>query len=170
MIKLVLMKKTHQILIFISLIVSLVIWDQFRNSMLVTVTNFEECIAAGNPAMESYPRQCIHGDLHFVEDVTGDVPTSADNAPPGGIHNLPVPDAVATVRTHLAEYLGVNEGIVIIMSVYEKEWGNSCLGLANVGDICAQVITPGYEVTAQVQGNRYIYHTNSDGSALRRKE
>jgi len=22
------------------------------------ITNFEECIAAGNPAMESYPRQC----------------------------------------------------------------------------------------------------------------
>jgi hypothetical protein len=24
----------------------------------VTVTNFEECAAAGNPVMESYPRQC----------------------------------------------------------------------------------------------------------------
>ena len=31
------------------------------------VTNFEECIAAGNPAMESYPRQCRHNDQTFVE-------------------------------------------------------------------------------------------------------
>jgi len=31
------------------------------------ITNFEECIAAGNPAMESYPRQCRAGDNTFVE-------------------------------------------------------------------------------------------------------
>lgn len=33
------------------------------------ITNFEECVAAGNPVMESYPRQCRHGDQTFVEDV-----------------------------------------------------------------------------------------------------
>ncbi len=33
------------------------------------VTNFEECIAAGNPAMESYPRQCRHGEETFVEEI-----------------------------------------------------------------------------------------------------
>jgi hypothetical protein len=33
------------------------------------VTSFEECVAAGNPVMESYPRQCRAGDKHFVENV-----------------------------------------------------------------------------------------------------
>ena len=34
------------------------------------ITNFEECIVAGNPAMESYPRQCIDAKWgHFVEDI-----------------------------------------------------------------------------------------------------
>lgn len=33
------------------------------------VTNFEECIAAGKPAMESYPRQCRYGDQTFTEEV-----------------------------------------------------------------------------------------------------
>ena len=33
-------------------------------------TNFEECIAEGNPAMESYPRQCRTIDgKHFVESI-----------------------------------------------------------------------------------------------------
>ena len=37
-----------------------------------TITNFEECIAAGNPAMESYPRQCRTADgKHFVEIIPG---------------------------------------------------------------------------------------------------
>jgi len=37
-----------------------------------TINNFEECIAAGNPAMESYPRQCRTADgKHFVEIIPG---------------------------------------------------------------------------------------------------
>jgi len=34
----------------------------------VSVTSFEECVAAGNPVMESYPRQCRTADgKNFVE-------------------------------------------------------------------------------------------------------
>jgi len=33
------------------------------------INNFEECIAAGNPAMESYPRQCNACGQHFVEEI-----------------------------------------------------------------------------------------------------
>jgi len=35
----------------------------------VGVTNFEECVAAGNPVMESYPRQCRHSGQTFTEDI-----------------------------------------------------------------------------------------------------
>ena len=31
------------------------------------VSNFKECVAAGNPVMESYPRQCRHEDTTYVE-------------------------------------------------------------------------------------------------------
>lgn len=40
----------------------------------VQITNFEECIAAGNPAMESYPRQCKAGDVTFTEEIEEVVP------------------------------------------------------------------------------------------------
>lgn len=33
------------------------------------VTNFEECVKAGNPVMESYPRQCRHNGELFVEEL-----------------------------------------------------------------------------------------------------
>ena len=36
-------------------------------SQSVEVTNFKECEAAGNPVMESYPRQCIHEGVNYVE-------------------------------------------------------------------------------------------------------
>jgi len=35
----------------------------------ISVTNFEECVAAGNQVMESYPRQCRHGEQTFTEDI-----------------------------------------------------------------------------------------------------
>jgi hypothetical protein len=33
------------------------------------ITSFEECVAAGNPVMESYPRQCRAGDKNFIEEI-----------------------------------------------------------------------------------------------------
>lgn len=43
------------------------------------VTSFEECVAAGNPVMESYPRQCRHGDRTFTEVI--DEPVDGDEKP-----------------------------------------------------------------------------------------
>ena len=33
------------------------------------ITNFEECVAAGNPAMESHPRQCRADGQTFIEEL-----------------------------------------------------------------------------------------------------
>jgi hypothetical protein len=33
------------------------------------ITNFDECVAAGNPVMESYPRQCTVGGKTFTENI-----------------------------------------------------------------------------------------------------
>lgn len=103
-------------------------------------------------------------------DTENNTPTSADNAPPGSIHNLPVPTAVAAVRRHVATKLGVDEGVVIIMTAYKKEWSDACLGLGSTDEICAQVITPGYEVETQSVGTVMTFHTNIDGSEIRQKK
>ena len=35
------------------------------------INSFEDCVAAGNPVMESYPRQCRTEDgKHFVEEIS----------------------------------------------------------------------------------------------------
>ncbi len=60
------MKKTILIIILI-IIAGLLVWWYFGSQNAPVVTNFEECIAAGNPVMESYPRRCKHGDQTFIE-------------------------------------------------------------------------------------------------------
>lgn len=111
----------------------------------------------------------ISGILYFTPAQDLPVVTSADNAPPGSIHNLPVPPAVAAVRTYVAAKAGIEEGLVIIMTAYEKEWSDSCLGLGGPAESCLQAITPGWEVSVQANGKVTTYRTNADGSVIRQQ-
>lgn len=105
--------------------------------------------------------------LDPIETVTA---TSADDAPPGSIHNLPVPQAVDEVRGYIAEKEGVSEGKVIVLTAYEKNWSDSCLGLGGPAESCLAAITPGYEVAISVNGEEQKYRTNSDGTEIRREK
>ena len=43
---------------------------EIRGPIESTIESFEDCVAAGNPIMESYPRQCRTSDgKHFVEEI-----------------------------------------------------------------------------------------------------
>lgn len=57
------------LIIMVVIIIGLLMWWQFSDKISKPVTNFEECVAAGNPVMEIYPRQCRHGDQTFTEIV-----------------------------------------------------------------------------------------------------
>jgi hypothetical protein len=50
-----------------------VVFDEPTDGLVVDetmeVNNFEDCVAAGNPIMESYPQQCRHGDRTYTEEV-----------------------------------------------------------------------------------------------------
>ena len=41
---------------------------------LEEVNNFEDCVSAGNPVMESYPRQCMANGETFIEDINQKIP------------------------------------------------------------------------------------------------
>lgn len=61
-------------LIVILLVVSLTFLFKKQEVSDVLVTNFQECHEAGNPIMESYPRQCNSKDGgHFVEEIGNEI-------------------------------------------------------------------------------------------------
>lgn len=63
-------KKPFTIIIAIILIAGLgAVWKFTKKEVPLLVKNFEECAKAGNPVMESYPRQCRHSGQTFVEDI-----------------------------------------------------------------------------------------------------
>jgi len=63
-------KKIVFLILIIIIVVAGFMWWQTSKESTSQVTNFEECVAAGNPVMESYPRQCRHGDTTFTEKNT----------------------------------------------------------------------------------------------------
>ena len=135
-----------------------------------SVSSFEECANAGYPILESYPAQCRTPEgAIFIQSAESPI-TSGEGAPPGSIHNLPLPPAVAAVKKYAATQAGVDESRVIILTAYEREWPDSCLGLAGIGEFCAQVIVPGYEVTINAKGQEFVYRTNGDGSVIRQSK
>ena len=105
--------------------------------------------------------------LREAPDVLPAPVTSGKNAPPGSIHNLPVPTAVAVARTDLARRLGLEESAIVILEALEREWSDACLGLARPGEVCAQTITPGYAVLLLAAGKEYRYRTDLSGNTVR---
>ena len=71
------------------------------------------------------------------------------------------------IRAKLADLLGVDRSQIVLDRVEIRDWPDDCLGAAEPGEACAQVITPGYEVTLVADGNRYDFRSNQDGTLVK---
>jgi len=54
-------------IVMISFVISYI--ENREIDQVESINSFDECIAAGYPAMESYPRQCKTDDKSFTEDI-----------------------------------------------------------------------------------------------------
>jgi hypothetical protein len=95
--------------------------------------------------------------------------TSPTPTPPTDV-SQPVPPAAEVVRLAAAEAMALPEAEVVVTQVNEVEWPNSCLGLADEDEMCAEVITPGYQVILEANDQEYVYHTNEDGTVIRQNQ
>lgn len=69
-------------------------------------------------------------------------------------------------RTTLAKQLGIAEETISVVSVEAVDWPDGCLGINLTDTMCTAVITPGYRIVLQANGQTYEYHTNKDGSQM----
>lgn len=69
------MSKKNLILLvcFILAITAVVTVVALKDKAYIPPTNFEECVQAGYPVLESYPRRCKAPDSEFVEDVGDEI-------------------------------------------------------------------------------------------------
>lgn len=94
---------------------------------------------------------------------------SPTNLPDAGNATLPAdipPQAVLEAVNQLSEELGVSVQDIEIREFEQVEWPNACLGIPQEGQACAEVITPGFRVALEVNGEAYEVRSNLDGTVI----
>lgn len=139
------------------------------------ITNFADCIAAGYPIMESYPRQCaIPGGRRFVEDINTPIPTptprpassqslqlmSRTIETPKGILTLMYKEGIATLEGELMRSTPCVNWQVTMTSTKDFPPSMVEFNIAdkNKGQICIQVLGEPQHIsvkTAAVQNAHY---------------
>lgn len=143
------------------------------------ITNFEECVLAGNPVMESYPEQCrANGQTFINERQTAEIPTSGMPVPGSETPEMIVeptpkispmpanealPPAVLAAKTYVEQKTGES---AIVLQANQVDWPDGCIGIIDPAMTCIAAITPGYNITVHSKGFEYEIHTNEDGSYL----
>lgn len=70
-------------------------------------------------------------------------------------------------RAALAAQLGIAQDAIVVVAEEPVEWPDACLGLPQRDEMCAQVITPGYRIVLEANGQRYTAHTDQTGGRVR---
>jgi hypothetical protein len=75
--------------------------------------------------------------------------------------------AVEAAVQALAKLLSVDPSAITVVKIEPTEWPDACLDLPEKGEMCTQVLTPGYLVVLEAKDVRYEYRTNATGSKVR---
>jgi hypothetical protein len=79
------------------------------------------------------------------------------------------PAAVELAVADLAGQLGIAAEAITVRSVEAVEWSDASLGCPEPGMMYAQVITPGYRIVLEANGQSYEYHSGRSSTIVRCK-
>lgn len=74
------------------------------------------------------------------------------------------PLSLQRARVDLSGSLDVPDAEVSTREVTRVDWPDACLGAARSGEVCAEIITPGFRVVLEAQGREHVYHADLRGN------
>lgn len=77
---------------------------------------------------------------------------------------------VQLASADLAAVLGIEGEDIKLVEVEPVQWRDTSLGCPKPGMMYAQVITPGYRLTLEVDGQPHVYHTDGGKLVVRCEE
>lgn len=98
----------------------------------------------------------------FVACNPASIPDTGSETTPDGFPPLVVSEAI----TQLSQELNITTEEIDISELSQVDWPDACLGIPLEGQACAQVITPGFRVLLEVDGQQYEFRSNQDGTLL----
>jgi len=95
-----------------------------------------------------------------------DVPATQGNP---ALENVLPPDVALNVQNWVSQALGVAIEDIQIEKVEQRDWPDSCLGLPEADEACAEAITPGWLLTFKVNGQEHRYRVDETGTVIRQE-
>lgn len=77
------------------------------------------------------------------------------------------PQAVMEAVRFLSVQSGVSVEEIEILEFERVDWSNACLDVPQEGEACAEVITPGFRVLLEANGQVYELRTDEQGTTIR---
>jgi hypothetical protein len=107
----------------------------------------------------------------ITEPISPISPVAPERAPDMSIESdvEPIPggeEALAAAVAHLADKTGVPDSDIRLLSMEAVEWSDASLGCPQEGFMYAQVITPGYLIILEAQGQSYEYHSDQAANVV----
>lgn len=91
---------------------------------------------------------------------TPSLPTTSSNEKlPATVQSVVLSDATKRVSKSVAA--------LRITQTQKENWGDSCLGLAESGKLCTQVIVPGWKVVVSDGQRELVYRTDEKGKQVK---
>lgn len=119
------------------------------------------------PSLHS-PSPLLAGDSPLpLGDSPLEVPASPLDIPPKDQQENTIEHLSQLARADLAAELDVDADAIEVTDVEAVQWSDTSLGCPQPGMMYAQVITPGYRMTLEVDGQEYIFHTDGGERAVR---
>jgi len=76
---------------------------------------------------------------------------------------------VQLAQEDLARRLDLSPEEMLVVSIEAVEWSDTSLGCPQPGMMYAQVITPGFRLVLEAEGETYQYHTDRTAQVVRRQ-
>jgi len=73
----------------------------------------------------------------------------------------------ATLVSFLSQETGIPPTEITLQQAEALTWNDSCLGISQPDEMCAQVITPGYRATFNTSRGRFTIHSDRSGRSHR---
>ena len=90
--------------------------------------------------------------------------------PFGGDIQLLQPEFITAVQQMLANVLGVSVANVVVSAVEPVQWSDACLEAPFQDEACAEVVTPGYRLALEADGETFELRTDASGRSVRLAE
>src|ERR1051325_8682617 len=92
--------------------------------------------------------------------------TSVDEQPTPTHIPVDLTPAQRAAMNALMEQLNLTADKIKLVSTEAVTWPNGCLGIVRMGVMCTQNEVSGFKIILEVDGQKYEFHANQDGSVV----